>query len=106
MITVFLRADLESGRFGPRLRAALARDGVELDSTDPAQRRRLLDEVRAYESRDGLFLGFPREVDWFRVALTRGEVLDILFIDWSWWLDLSGGTRRPREAARRIRAGE
>jgi hypothetical protein len=33
-------------------------------------------------------------------------VLEILFIDWSWWLELSGGTRSPREAARRIRAGE
>ena len=33
-------------------------------------------------------------------------MLDILFINWDWWLELSGGTRRPRDAARRIRAGE
>jgi hypothetical protein len=41
-----------------------------------------------------------------RAELEPEEVLDILFIHWDWWLTVSGGTRRPREAARRIRAGE
>lgn len=106
MIAVFLRGELESARFGDKLRAMLVRDGRDIDDADDAYRRALLEEHRAYERRDGLFGGFPREVDWFRAALARDEVLDILFIDWSWWLALSGGTRRPREAARRIRAGE
>jgi len=33
-------------------------------------------------------------------------VLSILYIDWDWWLEISGGTRRPLDAAVRIRAGE
>ena len=103
MIAVFLRGELESERFGEKLRGLLP-DGVE--GGDGAEMRRVLDEHRGYEAREGLFGGFPRDVSWFRAALTRDEVLDILFIDWSWWLELSGGTRRPREAARRIRAGE
>jgi hypothetical protein len=106
MIAVFLRGELSSGRYGEKLRGLLARDGRELDTADDAYRRQLLEEHRAYERRDGLFGGFPHEVDWFRAALSRYEALDILFINWSWWLELSGGTRRPREAARRIRAGE
>lgn len=52
-----------------------------------------------------MFDGFPSDVRWFRAALERSEVLDILFIDWDWWLHLSGGSRRPRDAAERIRAG-
>jgi hypothetical protein len=104
MIAVYLRAELGSERFGPQLRRLLARDGRELASADAAYRRQLLDEHRAYERREGLFGGFPHDVDWFRALLGRDEALDILFIDWSWWLELSGGTRRPREAARRIRA--
>ena len=104
MIALFLRGELESERFGEKLRGMLA--GRELDELDEAGRRALLEEHRAYESRDGLFGGFPRDVQWFRAALTRDEVLDIQFIDWSWWLQLSGGTRSAREAARRIRAGE
>jgi hypothetical protein len=60
---------------------------------------------RTWRERIGLFHGFPRDVDWERVALTADEVLGILYIDWDWWLRLSGGTRRPLDAARRIRAG-
>ena len=106
MIAVFLGAELESQRFGAKLQGLLARDGLDFADTDAAYRRRLLDEHRAYEQREGLFGGFPYQVDWFRAALTREEALEIFYIDWSWWLQLSGGTRRPREAARRIRAGD
>jgi hypothetical protein len=114
MIAVFLRAELDSSRYGETLRGFLARDGRDEgvlrqpDLADPhANRYRsgLLEEYRAYERRDGLFGGFPRQVDWFRAVLTRDEVLDVLFINWHWWLKISDDTRRPREAARRIRAG-
>ena len=115
MIAAFLRAEIDSDRYGETLRGLLARDGRGddvLSRPDPADadanryRRQLLDEHRAYERRAGLFLGFPDVVEWFRAALERDEVLDILYIGWDWWLRLSGGTRRPRDAARRIRAGE
>jgi hypothetical protein len=61
---------------------------------------------RAYDRREELFLDFPRRVSWSRAALGPAEVLEILYIDWDWWLRVSGGSRRPRDAARRIRAGE
>jgi hypothetical protein len=38
--------------------------------------------------------------------MSRERVLEVLFIDWDWWLRISGGTRRPLEAATRIRKGE
>ena len=79
MIAVFLRGELESERFGEKLREMLA--GRELDDLDAAGRRALLEEHRAYESREGLFGGFPREVDWFRAALTRDEVLEKAMFD-------------------------
>jgi hypothetical protein len=106
MIEVYLRAELESDRFGPQLLGLLARDGQELASADVPYRRRLLDEHRGYPSRTGMFGGFPLEVEWHRASLTRDELLEVLYIDYSWWVELSGGTRRPRDAARRIRAGE
>jgi hypothetical protein len=114
MIAVFLRGELESERFGGAIRALLARNRVDEavvhgpDFADAAQnkaRRRLLDDHRAFERREGLFDGFPSDVAWHRAALSPDEVLDILFIDWDWWLELSGGSRQPRDAARRIRAG-
>lgn len=53
----------------------------------------------------GLFDGFPADLEWHRVALAADEVLAIRYINWDWWLDLSSGSRSPREAARRIRTG-
>jgi hypothetical protein len=107
MLAVFLRAELDSRRYGQTLRDLLARDGKSVESlTDPEYARRLLDEYRGYERRIGLFGGFPREVDWFRAELTRDELLDILYIDWDWWLRISDGTRSPRVAAQLIRAGK
>ncbi len=115
MIAVFLRAELDSDRYGETLRGFLARDGRDEDVlrrpdlgdvADNGYRRQLLEEHRAYERRDGVFGGFPRRVDWFRAALEPEEVLDILYIDWDWWLRITGGTRSPRDAARRMHAGE
>src|SRR5712691_3315891 len=115
VVAVFLRGELDSSRYGEKLQALLARDGRALDvlrrpnladSNENSYRRQLLDEHRAYDRREGMFIGFPRQIDWFRAALSAEEVLDILFIDWDWWLELSRGSRRPRDAAQRIRDGE
>lgn len=114
MIAVFLQGELDSARFGGAIKELLARDGLEdtivrrpelADAEENAARRRLLDEYRAYERREGLFAGFPRDVAWHRALLSPEEVLDILFIDWDWWVELSGGSRRPQDAAERIRSG-
>ena len=113
-VAEFLRGEINSARFGSELQALLDRDrraadvvtSPDLDDPDAnAYRSSLLERYRAYESRDGLFGGFPDRVDWFRAALAREEVFSILYIDWDWWLRISGGTRRPLDAAARIRAG-
>lgn len=78
----FVRAELESPRFRDELLAG--RRGWRIG---------------------GLFDGLPEDIEWFRAALTPDEVLSIRYIDWDWWLAVSGGTRLATEAVRRIRAG-
>lgn len=95
MIEAFIRAELESPRWREKILAL-----GDLDA------RSLLEQHRAYERRDGLFGGFPRDVDWFRAVVTRDELLAIRYINWDWWLEVSEGTRDARVAARKIRAGE
>lgn len=112
VIGAYLRAELDSSRYGDNLRALLAGQSDTLlrepdfaDEDANARRRQLLELHRGYVSRSGMFVGFPSEVDWFRVALAPEEVLDILFLNSDWWLWLSGGSRRPRDTAHLIRAG-
>ena len=114
MVAVFLRGELGSERFGPSVREALTRAGATADvvtvpnvadAGENALRRRLLTETRAYDTREGVFGGFPADVRWERVALARSELLEVRYIDWDYWLELSGGSRSPVDAATRIREG-
>ena len=114
VVAAFLSGELESERWRGSLLALLREDGMDAavvespDVDEPAEsvyRARLLDRHRAWLRREGLFNGFPEHVEWRRAALSPEEVLGILYVDWDWWLRLSGGTRRPLDAAARIRRG-
>ena len=115
VVAAFLRGELDSPRYRERIRELLPAAGLgesallapELaDAEANTLRARVLEEHRAWLRREGSFNGFPEDVDWSLVGLVPEEVLSILYIDWDWWLDISGGTRRPVDAAARIRAGE
>lgn len=114
MVAVFLCGELLSNRFGETVRGALALAGVgeEVvlspnldDEGENALRRAALGTARGFGRREGLFGGFPDDVRWERAALTPDEVLAIRYIDYDYWVELSGGSRLPTDAARRIRAG-
>ena len=114
MIALFLGTELASIRHGPRLRQLL--DGQRLpehivlapdlaDPTASAQRRQLLDMYRGHDSRVGLFAGFPSDVLWEWVTLTPGELLQVKYINYDYWVELSGGSRLAADAPVRIRTG-
>jgi len=87
MVALFLRTELPAARFRDTLRALLARHGLpESVST-------------------GLFEGFPDDVSWQWMALTPAELATVRYIDYDYWVELSGGTRLAADAAPRIRAG-
>ncbi|MDX6517599.1 MAG: hypothetical protein QOF50_445 [Gaiellaceae bacterium] len=103
VVSAFLRAELNSDRFKARLTQLAA--GVNPFERDAAFRRELLRRHRSWGRNEGLFYGFPAEVDWHRVAATPDEVLAIRYINWDWWLRISDGTRDACVAAERIRQG-
>lgn len=114
MIACFLRGELSSERFGEAVRSGLVAGGwSEHLLTDPdlrdaeanAARRTLLAATRGYGENRDLFAGFPAGVTWTWAALTAGELATVRYVDYSYWVELSGGSRLPSDAAERIGAG-
>ncbi|MFE9416161.1 hypothetical protein ACFYMX_11025 [Streptomyces griseofuscus] len=114
MVACFLSGELSSQRFGQTLRSHLAAAGqaeqllTHPDLSDTGAnlaRRALLAATRGYgESRD-LFENFPNHVTWTRARLSADEAAEVRYLDYSYWVELSGGSRRPTDAAARIKAG-
>jgi hypothetical protein len=114
MMATFLQGELHSERFGAALRQLLHRDQMSpqilqtpdlRNPTENSYRLRLLGAFRGYRQNRDLFERFPSTVVWQRVHLTSSEVLRIKYIDYSYWNDISNGTRLPTEAAKTVRAG-
>ena len=114
MIALFLRTELASDRWRDALRKLLDRAGLpesviaEPDLDDPAEiraRRQLLTGHRGYDTRADYFPGFPDNVRWEWMGITPAELAAVRYIDYDYWVELSGGTRLPGDAAARIRAG-
>jgi hypothetical protein len=114
MVAVFLQGELSSHRFGPAVRdALLAGDELEWLLTDPdvndqranQARRAVLAATRGYGEDRELFEHFPAAVKWVRAQLAATELARVRYIEYSYWNELSGGSRLAADAARRINAG-
>jgi hypothetical protein len=114
MVTVFLQTEIASTRFDARILAILQRDGRDrrvidrpnLDDADEnAYRALVLGEHRGYRRDADVFTGMPDDVRWFRARLTREELAQVRYIDYDYWTELSGGTRRVADGAARVRRG-
>jgi hypothetical protein len=114
MVALFLRTELSSDRFGAGIRVLLERDGVPEhvvsapglgDDAENQVRLRLLTEQRGYGNRTDYFEGFPDDVRWQWMAITPAELARVRYIEYSYWNELSGGSRLAVDAAPRIRAG-
>jgi hypothetical protein len=114
MVALFLRTEFPAARSRDDLRALLEHDGLPErvvtapDLGDDAENRArllLLTQHRGYGTRTELFDGFPDDVRWQWMAMTPAELARVRFIDYDYWVELSGGTRLAVDAAPRIRAG-
>jgi hypothetical protein len=114
MVALFLRTELPAARSRDDLGAHLKREGLAErvvtapDLGDDAENRarlRLLTHHRGYGTRTELFDGFPDDVSWHWMAITPAELAGVRYIDYDYWVELSGGSRQAVDAGLRIRAG-
>src|SRR5262249_61252849 len=102
MVALFLHTELPAARSRDDLQALLERESLpervvsapdlENDAENQA-RLRLLTRHRGYSTRTELFDGFPDDVCWEWMAITPAELAKVRFIDYDYWVELSGGTR-------------
>jgi hypothetical protein len=107
-VAAFLLSEIDSERFAPQLRTALERAGADeslvrepdlADAPGNVRRHAVLFDCR------GTYLGtWFDELAWSLVALEPDEVLAVRYIDWDYWLEVTGGSRRPTDAAAFFRA--
>lgn len=114
MIAVFLLGELTSERWGQGIRAALDAAGqtealitaADLGDADQNRARMaLLAATRGYGEDRDVFENFPVRVRWVRATLTPGELARVRYIEYSYWNELSGGSRLATDAAQQIRQG-
>jgi hypothetical protein len=114
-VSVFLKTEINSVRFEQQILALLQRDGKDRNVVDTPDlsntqentyRMRLLGDFRGHRRSEGLFIGFPDRVEWHRAVLTPDELMRVRYIDYSYWNELSSGTRLPTVAAQIVRAGK
>jgi hypothetical protein len=114
VVAHFLKHEIRSDRFGRAICDLLQKRGwptsvleqPDLQSAEECSiRAKLLSEFRGYQRNEGMFEGFPNDVTWARFAISSLELMQVRYIDYSYWNELSGGSRLPSDAAIRIRKG-
>jgi hypothetical protein len=114
MIALFLLGELSSERFGGGIRTALDAAGQEEtlitaadlgDADQNRARRATLAATRGYGENWDVFENFPARVRWIRAMLAPGELARVRYMDYSYWNELSGGSRLASDAAQQVRRG-
>lgn len=128
MVALFLATEYPSPRTHQSIQQVLQQEGwpsslIEQpnlrDEQENAQRRSILGAYRGYGQNtayfEGLppdveyinyFEGFPLDVQWERAMLSRQELEQVKYIEYDYWVELSGGSRLPRDARKKILAGD
>lgn len=110
VISVFLKGEIKSKRFGKEIVAALKGRGREIithpslkSRKDNIFRRNLLAKVRGFGKNRDLFENFPADVKWFKAIIDAKELKKAMYINYSYWNELSNGTRLPLNSAKNIK---
>jgi hypothetical protein len=113
-VLLFLQSEIDSPRWGQQLEDILVRHGANRKLIDRANlsnqaentlRAEILGEFRGYRRNSKIFTDFPDDADWEKVYLTKEDLKKVKYVDYSYWNELSGGSRLVYDGAKNIKAG-
>ena len=114
MVGLFLRSEISSVRWRPRLLEILHELNCPvslLEEPDVTRKEhnelrvRALARFRGYGQNRDLFENYPASIAWHWVLLDREELGRTKYVDYSYWNLLTRGSRRPMDAVQTIRNG-
>jgi len=111
MVAIFLQAEIMSPRFGAHILHLLKKYQIDRKIVDNPNiknvlenklRAKLLGDFRGYKQNRELFENFPDDVRWYRVLLNRDDLHKTKYMNYSYWIDLSGGSRLVSDAVKKF----
>jgi hypothetical protein len=109
VIAEFLLAEINSDRFKEGILNALRDHDLNLlikpnlnDQTENKIRRDILGQTRGYGRNTDLFENFPKEVKWYKALFKKQDLKEVMYINYSYWNELSSNTRLPLQASKNI----
>lgn len=115
MISVFLKSEISSRRFRSDMENILKEISCDesiishpdlKNESENLKRKKILSQYRGFDKKLKLFESFPKEVSWVKAELGKDEVLEIKYINYSYWNELSGNSRLPQDAVATILSGK
>lgn len=114
MVLEFLKAEYFSDRFSEHIKEIMKEhllnehlilSGDINNADENTARKKLLGLFRGYGLDLELFERFPKNIKWHLCCFKNGDLKNIRYIDYSYWNELSAGTRSPLVAAKQILSG-
>jgi hypothetical protein len=109
VIAEFLIAEVNSDRFKEGILNALGDHDLNLlikpnlnDQAENQIRRDILGETRGFGRNSDLFENFPTEVKWYKAFFEKQDLNEVMYINYSYWNELSSNTRLPLQASKNI----
>lgn len=109
VIAEFLFAEVNSDRFKEGILNALGDHDLNLlikpnlnDQAENQIRRDILGQTRGFGRNTDLFENFPTEVKWYKAFFEKQDLNEVMYINYSYWNELSSNTRLPLQASKNI----
>ncbi len=116
VVSIFLKGEIKSKRFSTNITKALRKLNsknsiiTNPNINNPQEnnlRKNILEKTRGYISKKGLFEGFPTDIKWYRVVISKKFLLNkVMYIDYDYWVELSNGSRLPKDGVKKISSNE
>lgn len=114
MVYEFLKMEISSGRYSEKILNILQDmqigknivvDGNISDEQENALRTEIMGRFRGYKKNSELFENFPVNIDWYWTVFDNADISKIIYINYSYWNEISNYTGSPVEAAKTILSG-